>query len=227
MVCLVVSILLTSAAAAQTPGSTPEGRRPESVDGTAGADPISTELSTPTADPTPDDDGEPPEEAIGAPVVEEAVDATTAKDEESWEIVEKHFVLALDGKRTPLSQSPVAVTVLTGEDLRSMGVPTLAEAFRYVPEMDVFQLNGFTYAAGIRGVDDEFNPRFQVYLDGRLVNVAEYGGVDWESLPVSIEDIERVEIIRGAGIPGESGSALNGAVRIYTLKPVDVPLLTA
>jgi iron complex outermembrane receptor protein len=87
-------------------------------------------------------------------------------------------------------------------------------------------LNGFTYAVGMRGVDDEFNPRIQVYLDGRLVNVAEFGGVDWENIPVSIEDIDRVEILRASGLAGEAGSALEGQIRIWTRRPAQLTPLT-
>lgn len=134
--------------------------------------------------------------------------------------------LSLDGKRVPLAESALAAQVLTGEELRALGVHTLPEAFRYVPGLDVFQLNGFTYAVGIRGVDDEFNPRIHVYLDGRLVNVAEFGGVDWESIPVAVDDIDRIEILRGAGIPGEGGHSLNGSIRIWTRKPAQVPRFT-
>ncbi len=118
-----------------------------------------------------------------------------------------------------LRDSPSAVFVLTGEELRRLGVHTLPEAFRYVPGMSAFQLNGFTYAVGIRGVEDEFNPRLHVYLDGRLVNVAEFGGVDWESIPVSVDDIDRIEVTRAVGIPGEAGLSPGGVVRIWSRKP--------
>ncbi len=147
--------------------------------------------------------------------VAEAVDATSPEDASSPE----KYVLSLSGEPLPLSDLPLATTVITGAELRRWGVHRLPEAFRYVPGVDVFQLNGFTYAVGIRGVGDEFNPRTQVYLDGRLVNVAEFGGVDWESIPVSVDDIDRIEIIRGTGVPGEAGSALDGAIRIWTTKP--------
>jgi iron complex outermembrane receptor protein len=136
------------------------------------------------------------------------------------------YLLTLAGEKLPLEDTPLAATVLTGEELRAMGVTSLPEALRYLPGVDVFQLNGFTYAAGIRGVDDEFNPRFQVYLDGRLVNVAEFGGVDWESIPVSVEDIDRLEVIRATGLPGEAGSALEGQIRIWTRGPDQLSRLT-
>ena len=227
MVCLVVSILLTRTGLAQTTDSTPEPPPPVSSEVESVANPVETQENNDSGDSTATPGEAPPAETTTTAAPNETRASNVPGSESaSPRTVEEDFVRALDGKSIPLSQSPVAATVLSGDDLRAMGVTSLAEAFRYIPEMDAFQLNGFTYAAGIRGVDDEFNPRFQVYLDGRLVNIAEFGGVDWESIPVSIEDIERVEIIRGAGIPGESGSALTGAVRIYTVKPADVPILT-
>lgn len=125
-----------------------------------------------------------------------------------------------------LRDSALTSRIITGTMLREWGVTTLPDAFRYVPGMDVYQLNGFTHAVGQRGIDDEFHPRLHVYLDGRLINVAEFGGVDWESIPVSIADIDHIEVIRGVGIPGEAGLSPSGSIRIVTRRARGTPTLT-
>lgn len=115
-----------------------------------------------------------------------------------------------------LSQAPAAIAVLTQEDLRQSGVTTIADALRLVPGLQVAASDAHTWAISSRGFNDIFANKLLVLIDGRSVYTPLFSGVYWDSQDVFLEDIERIEVIRGPGAALWGANAVNGVINITT-----------
>jgi iron complex outermembrane receptor protein len=122
-------------------------------------------------------------------------------------------------KPVPLQQTPAAVFVITGDDLRRSGYTTLPDALRLVPGMQVRQIESSNFAVSSRGFAHALANKMLVLIDGRSVYGPLYGGVFWDVQDVLLEDVERIEVIRGPGGSLWGANAVNGIVNIVT-KPV-------
>ena len=123
-------------------------------------------------------------------------------------------VTSVSKKAESLSGAPAAIFVLTGEDIRRGGFTTLPEALRTVPGLYVVQINPHQWQVSARGFGDLNNNKMLVLVDGRSVYTPEYGGVYWDVLDVPLEDIDRVEVIRGPGGTLWGANAMNGVINI-------------
>jgi len=128
-------------------------------------------------------------------------------------------VTSVSKKAESLSGAPAAVFVLTGEDLRRGGFTTLPEALRMVPGLYVVQINPHQWQVSTRGFGDLENNKMLVLVDGRSVYTPEYGGVYWDVLDVPLQDINRVEVIRGPGGTLWGANAMNGVINIVMKPP--------
>ncbi len=116
----------------------------------------------------------------------------------------------------PAYQTPSAVTVLQGDDLRRMGINSIPEALRLVPGMEVAQFSSHQWAVTSRGFNGRFADKLLVLVDGRSVYTPLTAGVQWSRQDTTIEDIDRIEIIRGPGGSVWGANAVNGVVNIIT-----------
>ncbi len=125
-------------------------------------------------------------------------------------------------------ESPLSTTVITKEEIELTGATTYEELFRLVPGMIVRQESNGNYDIHIRGNDNlppgnfshfSENMMTLVMLDGRIVYNYINGGTIWESIPVSMSDIERIEIIRGASSALYGPNAVSGVINIITRTP--------
>ncbi|HEU5453027.1 MAG TPA: TonB-dependent receptor [Terriglobales bacterium] len=119
-------------------------------------------------------------------------------------------------REQPLSAAAAAVYVITGEDIRRSGVETLAEALRLAPGVEVAQFSANTWAISIRGFNSRFANKLLVLIDGRTVYSPTYSGVFWNEQDLLLEDIERIEVIRGPGATMWGTNAVNGVINIIT-----------
>lgn len=117
-----------------------------------------------------------------------------------------------------LSQTASAVFVITQEDIARSGATNIPDLLRMVPGMDVAQINANTWAINARGFNARFANELQVLVDGRSVYTDSFGGVLWDQLDLPLEDIERIEVIRGPGGSVWGGNAVNGVINIITKK---------
>jgi iron complex outermembrane receptor protein len=118
---------------------------------------------------------------------------------------------------TEVWNTPAAVYVLTNEDIRRSGVTNVPDALRLVPGVNVFRVNGSrNWAVGIRGLADQFSRYVLVLIDGRSVYTPLFGGVLWTINNVMLEDIDRIEVIRGPGGTVWGAEAVNGVINIIT-----------
>jgi iron complex outermembrane recepter protein len=116
----------------------------------------------------------------------------------------------------PLDDVPAAVFVLTAEDIKRSGVGSIPDALRLVPGMQVARIDANKWAVSCRGFNDRFANKMLVMVDGRTVYAELFAGVFWESLDVLLEDVERIEVIRGPGASVWGANAVNGVVNIIT-----------
>jgi iron complex outermembrane receptor protein len=109
-----------------------------------------------------------------------------------------------------------AIYVLTGEDIRRSGVRTIPDALRLVPGVQVAQVDSSTWAIGIRGFASPLSRSVLVLVDGRSVYNPLFAGTYWEIQDTFLEDIDRIEVIRGPGGTLWGANAFNGVINIIT-----------
>lgn len=125
-------------------------------------------------------------------------------------------VATVAGVPRPLLETPSAMTVITGEDIRRTGHRSVAEAMRLVPGMYVARSSSHTWRIGARGFAGILAPRNLVLIDGRTVYDPAHGGVFWEVQDVVFEDLDRIEVIRGPGATLWGANAMNGVVNVIS-----------
>ena len=120
-----------------------------------------------------------------------------------------------------LSQTAAAIYVITQEDIRRSGVRSLPEALRLAPGVDVAQIDSVKWAVGIRGFESRLSRDILVLIDGRSVYSPLFHGVYWEVQDTLLEDIDRIEVIRGPGGTIWGANAVNGVINIITKNAKD------
>lgn len=121
------------------------------------------------------------------------------------------------------SDVPASVTVLHGQTLVDMGIKDLSEAFRLVPGMMVgYDTNNKVSVVHYHGGPASLPRNLQVLLDGRSVYHASVAAVDWQNIPVAIEDIDRIEVVRGPNASSYGSNAFQAIINILTKHSADV-----
>jgi iron complex outermembrane receptor protein len=119
-------------------------------------------------------------------------------------------------KDQKLGEAAAALYVITQEDLRRTGATTIADALRMVPGMEVAQINANSWAISARGFNSRFANKLLVLMDGRSVYTPLFSGVFWDVQDTLLEDIERIEVIRGPAGTLWGANAINGVINIIT-----------
>ncbi len=114
------------------------------------------------------------------------------------------------------TEAAAAVFVITGDEIRRSGAKTLPEALRYVPGLQAAQINSSQWAISVRGFNSQYSNKTLVLIDGRSVYSPLTGGVAWEFQDLSLDDIERIEVVRGPGATLWGANAVNGVVNVIT-----------
>ena len=117
-----------------------------------------------------------------------------------------------------ISRTAAAIFVITQEDIRRSGATNIPDLLRMVPGMDVAQIDANAWAISARGFNQRFGNKLFVMVDGRSIYTTSFGGVYWEALDIPLEDIERIEVIRGPGGSIWGTDAVNGVINIITKK---------
>ncbi len=119
-------------------------------------------------------------------------------------------------KQEKQSKTAAAVFVITCEDIRRSGVTNIPEALRMAPGLHVAKIESGKWAITVRGFNGRFANKLLVMIDGRPVYSHLFSGVFWEAQDTLIEDIDRIEIIRGPGASLWGANAVNGIINIIT-----------
>ena len=130
-------------------------------------------------------------------------------------------VTSVSRRAEKLSAAPAAVSVLTADDLRRSGVTSIPEALRLVPGMEVARVDAHNWAISARGFNDLFANKLLVLMDGRSLYTPLFSGVYWDTQDTLLEDIDRVEVIRGPGATLWGANAVNGVINIITRSAKD------
>ena len=120
------------------------------------------------------------------------------------------------------ADAPSSVTVIDRAMIKASGARALSDVFRLVPGFQTFAKSDAAPRVNYHGVsdDNEFAPRVQVLVDGRsLYSPLFRGGVNWTLVPVALEDIERIEVVRGSNTTSYGANAFLGVINIITVDP--------
>jgi iron complex outermembrane receptor protein len=118
-------------------------------------------------------------------------------------------------------RTPAAIYVLTQDDIRRSGATSIPEVLRLVPGVEVARVNSSGWAVGVRGFGSGFSKSVLVLIDGRSVYTPLFAGVEWNVQNVLLEDVERIEVIRGPGGTIWGSNAVNGVINIITKNAKD------
>ena len=155
-------------------------------------------------------------DAISIPVVQ--ADQSAAMDLTSLSLEELMDIEITSVARRPqkLSETAAAAFIITQEDIRRSGVTTIMDALRMAPGIQVAQIDGNKWGVTARGFNGRFANKLLVLMDGRTIYSPFFSGVLWESQDIPLEDIERIEVIRGPGASVWGANAVNGIINIIT-----------
>jgi len=155
---------------------------------------------------------------MATPALAEDVDDFTSMSLEDLMSVE----VTIASKQSELaSEAAAAVFVLTREDIARSGAVTLADALRLVPGVNVAKINANSWAVTVRGFNSRFANKLLVMIDGRTVFTPLFSGVFWDQQNIVLEDIERIEVVRGPGGTLWGANAVNGVINIITRSAKD------
>ena len=119
-------------------------------------------------------------------------------------------------KEQKLSDVAAAMTVLNSDDIRRSGATNIPDLLRYVPGVEVGQASNTGDSVTIRGFGGVYASKLLVLVDGRSIYNPLFGGVDWQFQRMMMENIDRVEVIRGPGATVWGANAVNGVINIIT-----------
>ena len=140
--------------------------------------------------------------------------------ESEFEMLAAEDVVVSASKRQQrLAEAPSAVYVISAADIQAYAFTTFADVLRYAPGMDIYRVNDSNAVVGVRGFADERNNLVLVLIDGREVNVELFGSSFLDNLPVSLLEIERIEIVRGPGSTLYGANAFSGIINVITHNP--------
>jgi len=130
-------------------------------------------------------------------------------------------VTSVSKKEEKLSRTAAAIFVITAEDIRRSGATNIPDLLRMAPGLDVAQINGSSWAVSSRGFNNQVANKLLVLIDGRTVYSPLFNGVFWDVQEVPLENIERIEVIRGPGAAIWGANAVNGVINIISKKSAD------
>jgi iron complex outermembrane receptor protein len=161
--------------------------------------------------------------ALSLPLTGHAVHAQENRDLSSLSVDDllNVEVTSVSRKGQKLSDTAAAVFVVTQDDIRRSGATTIPEILRIVPGLDVARVNGNVWAISARGSNGQFANKLLVMIDGRTVYTPLFSGVFWDVQDTLLEDIDRIEVIRGPGGTLWGANAVNGVINIITKHAIE------
>ena len=114
------------------------------------------------------------------------------------------------------TRTPAAIYVITQEDIRRSGATSIPEALRMAPGVEVARVDSNTWSLGVRGFESTLSRSVLVLIDGRSVYTPLFAGVYWQVQDTLLEDIDRIEVIRGPGGTIWGANAVNAVINIIT-----------
>ena len=130
-------------------------------------------------------------------------------------------VTSVSRQVSTVGKSPAAIFVITNEMIRRSGARNVPDALRMAPGVHVARMNANTWSISIRGFSGRFADKLLVQIDGRTLYSPIFGGTIWDVQNVILEDVERIEVIRGPGATIWGANAVNGIINVITKQSED------
>src|SRR5712664_1462785 len=134
----------------------------------------------------------------------------------SMEDLKNMQVTSVSKRTQKVADAAAAIFVITQEDIRRSGATSIPEALRLVPGLEVARIDENKWAIGSRGFNGRFDNKLLVLIDGRSVYTPLFSGVYWNIQDVMLEDLDRIEVIRGPGATLWGANAVDGVINIIT-----------
>ncbi|MGH9373045.1 MAG: TonB-dependent receptor plug domain-containing protein [Vicinamibacterales bacterium] len=132
-------------------------------------------------------------------------------------------VMSVGKKEQRVVDSAAAVYVITSDEIRRSGLTTVPDLLRLVPGVTVARIDASKWAVSVRGFTNRFANKLLVMIDGRSLYSRMFSGVFWDTLGVPVQEIERIEVIRGPGASLWGANAVNGVINIVTRSATGKP----
>lgn len=147
----------------------------------------------------------------------------------SLEVLMDIEVTSVSRRPQKMANAAAAAFVISQEDIRRSGATTIPDLLRMVPGVQVARIDANKWAVSIRGFNGRFANKLLVLKDGRSIYTPLFSGVYWEQHDTPLDDIERIEVIRGPGAAMWGANAVNGVINIITRSAAETQggLLTA
>lgn len=125
-------------------------------------------------------------------------------------------------KPQKVMDSPVPVVLIGEREIELSGATNVPDLLRRVAGIDVLAVSASDHNVSIRGFNQQTSSRVLVLIDGRPVYLDFYGFITWDALPVSMDEIQQIEIVKGPGSSMYGGNAFNGVINIITKSPEEI-----
>ncbi|WP_299182977.1 TonB-dependent siderophore receptor [uncultured Neptuniibacter sp.] len=119
-----------------------------------------------------------------------------------------------------LTEAPAAISIIDQHMIEASGALNIPDLFRLVPGMQVFHVNTNKMGVTYHGVTDDFPSRMEVMINGRSIYIPLLSTVVWETIGITVDDIDYIEVVRGSNVPTHGSNAFLGAINIITKYPV-------
>ena len=139
----------------------------------------------------------------------------------SVEDLMKMEITSVEKRTQTVADAPAAIFVITQEDIQQSGARSIPELLRMVPGLEVARIDENKWAIGSRGFNGRFDDKLLVLIDGRSVYTPLFSGVYWDVEDVMLEDVDRIEVIRGPGATLWGANAVDGVINIITKSAKD------
>jgi outer membrane receptor for ferrienterochelin and colicins len=124
------------------------------------------------------------------------------------------------GKPQRVSEAPVDMTIITSDDIRKSGAKDIAEVLRGTTGVNIIQSGRQNYDVGIRGYNQPYSTNILVLVNGRQVYLDDYGYVNWSAIPVQLQEIRQIEVVKGPNTALFGFNAADGVINIVTMNPL-------
>lgn len=130
-------------------------------------------------------------------------------------------ITSVSKKCQQVSKAAASIYVISQTDIKNSGLLSIPEILRLVPGLQVAQINGSNWAISARGFNGRWSNKLLVLMDGRTLYTPTFSGVYWDAQDTNIDDIERIEVIKGPGASVWGANAVNGVINIITKQSQD------
>jgi iron complex outermembrane receptor protein len=118
-----------------------------------------------------------------------------------------------------LTEAPASISIIDRSTIAASGAQNIPDLLRLVPGFQSFHVSANKFATTYHGASDDFPRRLEVMVDGRSVYLPLLATVDWTSLGINLQEIERIEVVRGSNVPTQGANAFMGSINIITRPP--------